>query len=111
MEHWKLVFGWEAFYEVSDEGRVRSIETSRVLMGKPDRSGYCSILLCRPGIDRQIRVKIHRLVARAFLGEIPEGFIVHHRDGNRINNAVANLEIISFEEHEEHSVAQRPGSL
>lgn len=43
--------------------------------------------------------RVHRLVAKAFIGEIPKGYHVHHKDGNRQNNNVDNLEIIHPQKH------------
>jgi hypothetical protein len=43
--------------------------------------------------------RIHRLVAETFIGEIPKGYQVHHKDGNKQNNNVENLEILSIKEH------------
>ena len=47
---------------------------------------------------------IHREVARLFLGEIPKGFIVNHKDGNKLNNSVDNLEIISQSANINHAL-------
>ena len=42
---------------------------------------------------------IHRLVYEAFIGEIPKGYEVHHRDENKSNNNLSNLYLLSSEEH------------
>lgn len=42
---------------------------------------------------------VHRLVYTFFVGEIPKNYIVHHKDGNKLNNNYKNLECISISEH------------
>lgn len=91
-------------YEVSSDGRVRSlthdtVATSRRrswsisgVMLKPSRNpnGYLTVRLHTRGRIRET-VYIHRLVAAAFHGPCPAGQEVRHLDGNRLNNAAANL--------------------
>jgi len=48
------------------------------------------------------------MVAEAFIGEVPQGYIVHHIDGNKQNNVVTNLEIITKKEHAMKTLAQNP---
>lgn len=107
MESWRPVSGFEGYYEVSSEGRVRSLERrvfvtpsrqsangywravrERVL--KPSLSvGYNAYVLWKEHQSIQSRGSV--LVARAFHGPRPEGTYVCHRDGNRTNDAAANL--------------------
>jgi len=101
-EEWKDIEGYEGFYQVSNLGRVKSL--ARVVMrsdGKPNPvnekilkygiiKGYCAVVLCK---DRKKKMyKVHRLVAIAFLSNphnLPE---VNHKDENKKNNCVDNLE-------------------
>jgi len=100
--NWVPVPGWESFYEVSDAGFVRSIgrfvnarggkkafRKGRVLSFVEKENGYLCITLCHE--KRRPQISIHRLVARAFLGECPLGLHVLHNDGNKKNNCVDNL--------------------
>lgn len=48
---------------------------------------------------------VHRLVAEAYLGEIPEKMVVNHKDGNKFNNNVSNLEIITVSQNNFHAHA------
>lgn len=80
-ERWLPVPGSEG-YEVSDQGRVRNARTGRLLAGHSDR-GYRRVNL---GAAR--RARVHELVLLAFVGPRPEGL---HGDGDRANNALANL--------------------
>jgi NUMOD4 motif/HNH endonuclease len=90
-EIWKPVAGWEGHYEVSDQGRVRSIKKgARLMTGIPDSDGYLLIKLS--AAPRRKLAKLHRLVAIAFIpneGQLPE---VNHKDGNKANNRKENLE-------------------
>ena len=95
MEIWKSIAGYERIYEVSDLGRVRSLNFHRegrtkVLKPGKDRYGYLYVILCKDGIHKHM--KVHRLVAQAFLPN-PNGLeMVNHRDEVPTNNAVSNLE-------------------
>lgn len=101
-EAWRPVRGYEGLYEVSDQGRVRSLDRivgaarggtkrmkSRVLQPRPLKRGYQRVSLSRDGRPRD--VYIHRLVAEAFLGECPPGSEVCHRNGDPGDNRVLNL--------------------
>ncbi len=94
-EEWLPVVGWEDYYEVSDQGRVR-----RILGGRGSRSfGRCKKLtvsnahavvsMNRPGT--QVTELVHRLVLEAFVGPSLEGMQGCHNDGNGLNNDLANL--------------------
>jgi hypothetical protein len=102
-EQWRPVVGYENEYEVSDQGRVRSLtrifyqparsgalypyrKKGRLLKPGLTSVGYPSVALCRK------THLVHRLVAAAFIGPCPAGWEVRHKDGSRTNNAVHNLE-------------------
>lgn len=102
---WKPVPGFETFYEVSSDGKVRRIapftrgrgckdEMPRVL--KPEnRDGYLRVTMYgEPGTRRKL-ISIHTLVAAAFIGPIPRGLEINHLDRNRANNSVENLEYVT----------------
>lgn len=102
MEQWKDIPGYEGRYQVSDQGRVRSldrfvrlvahgVETKRLARGKvlrpaPSPSGHLCVSLGR-GSTKQV----HALVALAFIGPRPENHEVLHLDHNPANNALTNL--------------------
>ena len=94
-EEWKDVVGYEGLYQVSNLGRVRSLDyrrTGRIQLLKPamHRDGYLYVNLCK---DRKRKhYKVHRLVAQAYLPNpevLPE---LNHIDENKQNNCVDNLE-------------------
>lgn len=101
-EVWRAVVGAVGFYEVSNQGRVRSID--RVVLGcngvtqrrkgspispSPVPSGHLIMTLSLSG--RRKNGWLHRLVAAAFLGPCPDGMEVRHLDGNPANNLLSNL--------------------
>lgn len=101
MEEWKDVKGYEGFYQVSNEGRVRSIKrwhgqkrdyinSIRNLTLYNNGTGYMKVSLSTKG--KYVKKYVHRLVAEAFI-EKPAGCdYVNHLDYNRANNNVNNLE-------------------
>ena len=104
IEQWLPIPGYEGLYEVSDLGRVRSLDRIDVagkhLRGKAMRlvshgrvSGngrsYRVLTLCRDGKVRKFGV--HRLVLRAFLGEPSEGQLTRHLNGIHDDNRLSNL--------------------
>lgn len=107
MEEWKDVLGYEGLYQVSDEGRIRSIcRQGNALPGirKPslDKDGYLQIGLYDNGECR--KWKVHRLVATTF---IPNPFSkpqVNHINGIKTDNRVENLEWVSDKDNKAHAI-------
>ena len=100
-EQWKDITGYEEIYQVSNQGRVKSLKwgKERILKMCLDGCGYCIVCLCKNSI--KTTAKIHKLVAIAFLGHIRCGYklVVNHKDFNKLNNCVDNLEIVTQREN------------
>ena len=91
-EIWCPIKGYESLYEVSDQGRVRSLKfgKERILKQLRTPKGYLTVGLYKNGEDK--RCYVHRLVAKTFIpnpDNLPE---VNHKDENKTNNSVQNLE-------------------
>lgn len=88
-------------YEVSNLGSVRRVQTGKVRKPHYEKRGYAIVDLYDHGLIGWFSV--HRLVALAFLGEpANEAMQVNHRDGNKSNNAVSNLEWVTGSENIRH---------
>ncbi len=100
IERWIDITGYEGFYAISDQGRVRNTRTGRVLVLHPDTCGYSSVKLNRAGVRHTFNV--HRLVADAFIGPRTSEQQIAHLDGNMANARAENLRIVSRIENEFH---------
>lgn len=115
---WKPVIGYEGHYEYSANGDVRSLDriTHYIRDGrtcslksfgkllKPTfckSTGYLYVDLCKDGIRE--RKNIHRIVAESEFGVPETAMDVNHKDGNKLNNSVDNLEWVTRKENIQHA--------
>ena len=112
---WKDAVGYEGIYEVSNSGLIRTKEgkttyterhgirtwKQRVLKQKIDKENSCRVSLWKDGKEQTHLV--HRLVAKAFIPNPENKGFVNHKDGNRQNNHVDNLEWNTYEENQNHA--------
>ena len=93
IEEWRPVVGHEGVYEVSDQGRIRSLDRKghpgRVLKAAPDsKSKYFCVRTSHHGA--RVRLYVHREVLKAFVGPA-EGRWGLHDDDDHLNNQLSNL--------------------
>jgi hypothetical protein len=100
MENWKDIDGFE-HYVVSNTGLVKHKRTNRISHGWLCHWGYKIVTLYQDG--KKHGISMHNLVAKAFIGQVPHGFVVNHIDGNKLNNDIANLEIVTISENNKHA--------
>lgn len=100
MEIWKKIIGFED-YKISTLGRVKSFKygKEKILKLSILTSGYKAVHLSKKNVKNT--KKIHQLVAIAFLNHNPCGMklVVNHKDFNKLNNNVENLEIVTQREN------------
>lgn len=96
-----IVDGKETNYEIYDDGRCFNIKRKHFLSGSVKNTGYQMVLLSLEGKKKDFSV--HRLVAEAFLPNPNNLPFVNHKDGNKLNNAVSNLEWISPKDNTIHA--------
>lgn len=89
MEEWRPIVGFEGLYEVSNTGQVRN-HRGKLLRPGLDHQGYLKCVLCKGGKTKTIY--IHRLVAQAFIPNPMYLKQVNHKDEDKSNNNVDNLE-------------------
>lgn len=117
-EIWKDIEGYEGLYQVSNLGRIKSLGRTiekigpkgkvfyrtypqKNLVCKKDTKGYYRTNLALNGINKT--VKVHRIVAQAFIPNPENKSQVNHIDGNKENNNVSNLEWCNNQENQDHS--------
>lgn len=103
METFKTIKGFER-YSVSNQGRVINSETGKVLSQRKASNGYLRVNLRKGNIkyEKPHVASVHRLVAEAFLERIPGKDYVNHKDLNKENNNVENLEWCTAKENSQH---------
>lgn len=107
IEEWRPVVGYEGWYDVSSLGRVRRMRpglgtcVGHMLSPQASTKGYLMVLLYR--WRRRRNRPVHRLVAEAFLGPCPPAHECNHRDGDKKNSAVSNLEWVTPSDNMRHA--------
>ncbi|MEK5108570.1 HNH endonuclease [Cytobacillus sp. FSL K6-0129] len=102
-EKFKQMIGYSG-YLISDQGNIFSTKrgSKRKLRVFSNRKGYMRVGLI-DSLGNQRQVFVHRLVAENFIGPITNGYVVNHIDGDKSNNTLPNLEIITESENILHS--------
>lgn len=113
MEEWKTIEGYSNF-QISNKGRLKSIAKTvdvgwgrkqsyeeKIIIGFRSSNGYLMVRIQEK--KKANTFTIHSLVAKAFLGDRPKGFIVNHIDANKLNNNVENLEWTTYSGNIRHA--------
>ena len=114
VEEWKDIPDYEGYYQISNLGRVKSLEKTLVIRERKcvykalikkngvSKRGYWEVSFCKNG--KGIRKKIHRLLSICFINNPRNHPQVNHIDGNRLNNKISNLEWVNNRENSCHRV-------
>lgn len=100
-EIWKDIKGYEGYYQISNNGCIKSSKTNKIMSSTKDTKGYYKITLSKNGKCKTLRV--HRIIAEAFVDKIEGKDFINHIDGDRGNNLINNLEWVSKSENAIHS--------
>ena len=101
MTIWKDIEG-TTNYEISSNGNVRNKTTKKILKGRKSKSGYLQVSIKFDGEEKFKNKYIHRLVAEAFIENKYNKKEVNHKDGNKLNNNLDNLEWVTSSENQKH---------
>lgn len=99
-EEWKEVDGLN--FLVSSNGRLKASRSMKIVSGSIDKYGYLKVSSRIKGSEKRNYSTVHRLVAIAFIENKDNKAEVNHIDGNKLNNAVSNLEWCTHEENQAH---------
>lgn len=98
-EKWKQYL--DTTFEISNLGRIKNNKTNNILKGKITGKGYVEWNLSISGKKKSYLA--HRLVYQTFKGDIKDGYVINHKDGNKTNNNLDNLEEVLPSENILHS--------
>ena len=113
-EEWRDIKGYEGKYQISNLGRVKSLRNTRgsyrekILRFKLEVSGYFKVSLCKNNKIKSFY--IHRLVAEAFIPNLNGYSQVNHKDENKTNNCVDNLEWCTAKYNSNYGTRTQRGS-
>ena len=118
MEQWLPAEGFEGYYEVSNYGRIKglaytyvmptghpAIRPERILVNQQGKTGYWVVMMRnRSNPNNKVKcVKIHRLIAKAFIPNPDNLPCINHIDGNSFNNEISNLEWCTHKQNIQHA--------
>lgn len=99
-EKWLPVRDFDGLYEVSNRGRVRSLRSGNFIAQWAGNSGYPSVSFWK---ENKAHVRsVHRLMAQVFLPNFDDPLQVNHIDGDKKNNVITNLEMVTPSENSLH---------
>lgn len=116
-EVWHDIFGYEGMYQVSNLGRVKSLDryvpcnrgmrlvAERILKQRVNKFGYSQVVMSKD--NNMVLKHVHRLVAEAFIPNTENKEQVNHIDGCKHNNVVSNLEWVTRSENSQHAIHQK----
>ena len=107
-EEWKEIEGLDSKYYISNKGRVLSLCCDGYKLLKPFICGDGYYYVDLRYNNKDVKARVNRLVAKAFVDNPENKPIVHHKDNNKLNNVAENLEFMTIKEHaEEHRKSNR----
>ena len=110
-EEWRNIPGWGGTYQVSNHGRVRSVDREVrgahgsvwtrkgvILKLHKEWSGHMTVKLRSDSMGKK-NMKVHQMVLSAFVGPLPDGKVTRHLNGDPSDNRLANLKYGTYQEN------------
>lgn len=109
-EIWRNISNYEGLYQISNFGRVKSLgndklRKEKILKQTKNKKGYLRVIFCKKGIIKAFQV--HRLVANTFIPNPNNFHCVNHKDENKENNCVENLEWCTYQYNLNYGTCQQ----
>lgn len=103
MEIWKDIVGYEGLYQISNLGRVKNLRhgKERIMRACVNGSGYYQLSLVKNEVKKNYR--IGRLLAQTFIPNPENKPCINHKDLNKINDLISNLEWNTYSENTKHA--------
>lgn len=92
------------FYLVSNTGEVKGVKTGKIRKKNINHEGYYFVSVSLGSRKNKPYVKIHRAVAETFIDNPDHLPVINHKDGNKLNNNVSNLEFCTYQYNTNHAV-------
>ena len=99
---WKEAYGFNN-YLCNEKGEIYSLLSAKIMKTHGDKDGYQQLRMTVEK-GKAVTVKTHRLIAQTFLPNPENKPQVNHKDGNKKNNAVSNLEWCTHKENQKHAI-------
>lgn len=104
-EEWRPVPGFEGQYEISSHARFRSVRTGHILSQWTHYRGHKRITLRANGKSRMVQT--HRAMYEAFIGPIPDGWVVRHVNDVPGDNRLENLKVGTYQDNTNDMLSNR----
>jgi len=90
-------------FEISNIGRLKNIKTGKILKLNIIGKGYLGVVVSLGSRKNKKMIRVHRAVAESFIPNPESKEMVNHKDGNKINNCINNLEWVTNSENMKHA--------
>ena len=101
---WKKIYNYNGMFSISEDGHLRNDLTGNILKNNIGQNGYYQITIKPYGRDGKcFSLRLHKLVAQAFIPNPNNKPQINHKDGNKLNNHYSNLEWVTQQENSRHA--------